>query len=111
MFLTVPINAHGRFEDQIKNTRIANKEWARQHFKAIYFNYKKAPFLDDYLDDLESIYLGREYEYLIDLNTTMLHYFLKKLNIKTKIITASDYDFSGKKSNLVLPLTIKVGTP
>lgn len=108
MFLTVPVNAHGRFKDQIRNTKIANREWARQHFKAIYFNYKKAPFINDYIDDLESIYLGREYEYLIDLNTTMLHYFLEKLNIKTKIITASDYNFSGKKSNLVLDMCIKL---
>jgi len=60
------------------------------------------------MDDLESIYLGREYEYLTDLNTTMLHYFLKKLNIKTKIITASDYNFSGKKSDLVLDMCTKL---
>ena len=31
-----------------------------------------------------------------------------KLNIKTKVITASDYNFSGKKSNLVLDMCIKL---
>ena len=108
MLLTVPVNAHGRFGDQIKNTMIANNEWARQHFKAIYFNYKKSPFFNKYIDDLESIYLGEEYKYLADLNTTMLIYFLEKLDISTKIIKASNYDFSGKKSDLVLDMCIKL---
>ena len=102
MLLTVPVNGKGRFGDQIKNTKIANDQWKSQHFKALYFNYKKAPFFNNYIDELEAIYFGREYSYLSDLNTTMLKFFLEKLDITTKIIRASDYSFIGKKSNLVL---------
>ncbi|MDC0893238.1 WbqC family protein [Pseudomonadales bacterium] len=102
MLLTVPVNAKGRFDDQIKNTKIAHDQWKSQHFKAIYFNYKKAPFFNNYIDELEAIYFGKEYSYLSDLNTTMLKFFLEKLGITAKIITASDYSFVGKKSNLVL---------
>jgi hypothetical protein len=108
MLLTVPVNAHGRFDDQIKNTKIANNLWKRQHFKAIYFNYKKTPFFNNYIKDLENIYMNKEYEYLSDLNSTMLIYFLEKLDINTKIITASDYNFVGKKSDLVLDMCIKL---
>ena len=104
MLLTVPVNAKGRFNDQIKNTKIANDRWKRQHFKAIYFNYKKTPFFKKYIEELEDIYMGKEYEYLADLNTTMLIYFLEKLDINVKIIKASDYSFEGRKSDLVLDM-------
>jgi len=108
LLLTVPVNAKGRFNDQIKNTKIANQQWSRMHFKAIYFNYKKTPFFNNYIGELEAIYLGKEYEYLSDLNTTMLNFFLEKLDIKTKIITASDYNFVGQKSDLVLNMCQKL---
>jgi hypothetical protein len=108
LLLTVPVNAHGRFEGKIKNTKIANNLWKRQHFKAIYYNYKKSPFFNIYIEDLEDIYMGKEYKYLSDLNSTMLIYFLEKLDINTKIIKASDYNFLGKKSNLVLDMCIKL---
>ena len=104
LLLTVPVNAKGRFADQIKNTKIANDQWKTQHFKAIYYNYKKAPFFNNYIGELEAIYLGKQYEYLTELNTAMLKFFLAKLDIKTKIITASDYNFVGKKSDLVLDM-------
>jgi hypothetical protein len=108
LLLTVPVNAHGRFDEKIKNTKIANNLWKRQHFKAIYYNYKKSPFFNIYIEDLEDIYMGKEYKYLSDLNSTMLIYFLEKLDINTKIITASDYDFTGKKSDLVLDMCLKL---
>ena len=108
LLLTVPVNAKGRFNDQIKNTKIANDQWKRQHFKAIYFNYKKTPFFKKYIEELEDIYMGKEYEYLADLNTTMLIYFLEKLEINVKIIKASDYSFEGRKSDLVLDMCKKL---
>lgn len=109
MLLTVPVNAKGRFGDQIKNTKIAHSEWKKQHFKAIYFNYKKSAFFNDYIQELEHIYMGQEYEYLTDLNTTMLLYFLEKLCIKKRIIKASDFNFKGRKSDLVLDMCRQVG--
>ena len=104
LLLTVPVNARGRLDERLKNIKIANNLWQQQHFKAIYFNYKKTPFFKKYIGELEDIYLGKEFEYLSDLNTTMLNFFLEKLDIKTKIITASDYNFVGKKSDLVLDM-------
>lgn len=108
LLLTVPVKAKGRFNDQIKNTKIANDQWKRQHFKAICLNYKKTPFFDKYIKELEDIYIGKKYEYLADLNTTMLIYFLEKLDIDVKIIKASDYSFEGRKSDLVLDMCKKL---
>jgi hypothetical protein len=108
LLLTVPVNSKGRFNDQIRNTKIANDLWKMQHYKAIYLNYKKTPFFDSYIGELEHIYMGKEYEYLADLNSTMLIYFLEKLDINVKIIKASDYSFSGRKSELVLDMCKKL---
>jgi hypothetical protein len=108
LLLTVPVNGKDRFGDQIKNTKIANNEWKQQHFKAISLNYKNAPYFQNYIVDLEDIYLRKEYEYLVDLNTTLLTYFLEVLSIDVKIVKASDYNFKGKKSELVLDMCKKL---
>mgnify|MGYP003988641177 FL=1 len=43
-----------------------------------------------------------------ELNLSLLQYFINCLNIDTPIVKASDYDFTGKGSELVLDMCIKL---
>ena len=45
---------------------------------------------------------------LVDLNYDLLIFALESLKIKTKIIKASDYNFNGVKSDLVLDMCIQL---
>src|SRR5258708_4212120 len=44
-----------------------------------------------------------------DLNLEMLRFFLRCLDIETPIVKASDYEFAGAKSDLVLDMCVKLG--
>ena len=54
-----------------------------------------------------SIY-EEDYKYLIDLNLSLINFFLKKLQIDTKIIKSSSLDVVGNKSNLILEICKKL---
>ncbi len=106
--LTVPVLRKGHRDNITSNLLINNSEkWKKKHLRSIYINYKKTPFFDDYYSFFEDTY-SRDWDYLDDLNEHMLKWFLQKLNIKTEFLKASDFDFVGTKSNLVLNMCKKL---
>lgn len=51
--------------------------------------------------------LENDYQFISDLNTDLIIAIAKELGITTKIIKSSDYDYKGKKSDLVLHIVEK----
>ena len=93
---------------KIKDIKIINNGWNKKHFKSILYAYKNAKFFDDYIIGIEEILIKKEFKYLSDLNLEFIKFGIDILNIKTKIIKASDYNFEGKKSALVLDMCLKL---
>lgn len=106
LWLSIPIESKNHFNTRLCDARIIRNGWNKKHLKSIYINYKKSTFFEIYYQDIER-FLMKEYTFLSDLNFDMLVYFLSCLNISTKIIRASDYDFEGNKSNLILDICKK----
>lgn len=108
IWLSVPVQSKNHFQTSVGKIKIINNGWNKKHFKSIKLAYKKAKFFNDYIKDLEYLFLKKNYTTLSELNLVFLKYFLKKIKIKTPIISASDYNFEGKKSDLVLDMCIKL---
>jgi len=107
VWLTVPVKSSGRFNRTIADTEIINDGWHKKHLKSIELNYGKTPYFEQYYLGLREI-LNTPYQYLVDLNFDILIYVLDMLDIDIKIVKASDYMFSGKKSELVLDMCMKL---
>jgi hypothetical protein len=108
IWLTVPVKAKGYRDKKIREIEIDNSHnWRNKHFKSIYLNYKKAPFFNNYVDFFEDTY-KKEWQYLTNLNEYMLKWFLNELGIKVKYHKASELDFHGYKSDLVLNMCKKL---
>jgi len=108
IWLSVPVESRNHLNTRICDIKIVHDGWAKRHVRSIRYNYEKAPFFKDYIDRIESFLLGRTYAYLTDLNTCMLQMFMKALDITVPLVKASDYDFVGKKSDLVLDMCTKL---
>lgn len=103
-WITVPVLTKGYLDKPLNEIEINNNEpWRRKHWKSICQNYKKAPYFDDYAAFFEEVY-KRDWQYLAELNDFMLVWFLAVLQINTEFLQASDYDYKGKKSALVLDM-------
>jgi len=108
-WLTVPVITAGKGPQKISEVRIDNSlPWARQHWKAIYFNYKKTPFFDKHEDFFKKLY-SKKWDKLIDLNEAIIYYLKEQLGIKTPIVKSSEYKFEGKKTDLLIELCEKFG--
>ena len=109
IWLTVPVLRKGYRERKTSEIEINNStNWQKKHLKSILLNYKKAPYFDNYASFFEDVY-NKKWRYLSDLNEYMLRWFIEQLNIKVEFLKASDFNFHGTKSDLVLDMCKQLG--
>jgi len=109
MWLSVPVESKNHFEKRVGEIRIVQNGWERKHLKSIQIAYQKAPYFSRYMMEIESLLMRHSSGSLGDLNFAMLRFFLSCLDIQTPIVKASDYQFEGAKSDLVLDMCLKLG--
>jgi hypothetical protein len=108
IWLTIPVLTKGYREKKIREIEINNFiDWRKKHWKSIYLTYKNAYFFNKYSDFFEDVY-KKEWKYLTDINEYMLKWFLKELNIDVKYYKASELNFGGHKSELVVNMCKKL---
>jgi hypothetical protein len=108
IWLSVPVESSNHLEKLICDIKIIDNGWNKKHVKSIKHTYMKAPYFKDYVEVLEQQLLGRQHVFLTELNSEMLATFLKLLGIDVPVVKASDYDFAGKKSDLVLDMCVSL---
>lgn len=89
--LTVPLtNKHGK--TRITDVRIDySQKWLNNHWRSVQSAYGKAPFYAYYSDDLRDV-LYRKFEFLYDLNYTLLTMCLKWLGWNIPIRESLAYE-------------------
>lgn len=107
-WLTVPVLRKGYLEKPIRSIEINNAEpWRRKHWRSLLLNYGKSAYFDDYASFFEDLYT-REWQYLVELNEYILRWLLDTLEIEVRFMKASELDFEGAKSALVLDMCRKL---
>lgn len=75
---------------------------------SIELNYKKAPYFELYKKKLKRFYEVK-WDFLSELNHEMLLFFLEKLGISVPVVRMKDFNFRGRKSELVLDMCRQLG--
>ena len=108
IWLTVPVESKDHFSKKLCDIKIVNEGWNKKHIKSIQLAYQKAKYFKEYFEEFQEILIGKRYEFLTDLNSDILKYMLKSFDINIPIVKASDYDFTGYKSDLVMDMCLKL---
>jgi len=108
LWLSVPVESKNHLSKNVSKILIIQNNWVDKHIKSIELNYKKTPFFKHYFPELKSILINESNNSLGCLNLKLLEYFMGCLGINTPIVKASEYDFNGKGSELVLDMCIKL---
>jgi hypothetical protein len=108
IWLSVPVESKNHFGKSVGEIRIVQDGWQRKHFKSISMAYKKAPYFETYIGELEAILTSQSLETLSALNLAILRFATRHLDIATPIVIASDYEFKGAKSDLVLDMCVQL---
>ncbi|MFQ5787109.1 MAG: WbqC family protein [Thermodesulfobacteriota bacterium] len=87
-WITVPILY--KFPEKISEVRINNNtNWSRKHLQALITNYSKTLYFADYKNYFEDIF-SRSWDRLFDLNIEVIKFLINTLELKTRLVMASD---------------------
>lgn len=104
IWLTVPVLNKGHYQIKCKDVQINRLlPWQKKHWRSIVGAYKKAPYFYRYADFFEDVY-AKDWTHLSLLNEHILRFLLEAFSIQVEWVRASDYEFSGKRSDLVLDM-------
>ena len=107
LMLTIPCSIKNYKFKKISEIEISSNHWIKKHLKSIYQAYNKAPqFNKIYPIIQESICLDTVI--FSDFPKTLLHNIISYLNIRTKIIYASELNINSKKQEYIIDLTRKL---
>ncbi|MHB8694637.1 MAG: WbqC family protein [Solirubrobacteraceae bacterium] len=108
-WITIPVRTHGRYEQRINETRIADPRWQRSHWSAIEQAYRSAPHFAEVAPSVEALYREVDAELLSQINYAYLRRLCHMLGISTPISWSTDYPASGRLSQRLLDICIATG--
>ncbi len=104
-WLTFSVNK--KFPQIITEIEFANfKEDRKKHLKSIELNYCRTKYFDYLFPELKKI-LEEDWQYLANLNIELIELLKEKFGIKTKLEIASNYNFQGKRDELLIDICKK----
>ena len=103
-WISIPVEVKGKFSQKIRETKISDTNWSRNHLALLKQNYSKSPFYKDVILFIEELYLtANSFKTISEINHHFISNICIYLNIKTKISFSSDYHLleEGKTERLV----------
>lgn len=103
-WLTIPVEAKGKYDQKIIETHISSSDWAYTHIKSIQHNYAKAPYFKAYFEILKKSYEEvKSYTSLSQVNYFFLKSLCETIGINTPLVWSSDFPIqrSGKNERLL----------
>ena len=94
LWLTIPVEVKGKYFQKIKDTKVSDKKWAKDHLKTIQLNYAKAKCFKEVFPFLEKLYHQAEgMMYLSEINYLFLSQICQFLGIHTPLKFSSEYPY------------------
>ena len=107
-WLSIPV-MH-RFGQVISEIQINNTQrWQHKHIQSLTQNYSRAPFFSEYQPALEALLL-KKWEYLSELNISLIQLLCEWLGIETPCYAASELgDFTADPDQRLIEITSSLG--
>jgi hypothetical protein len=105
-WLTIPVEAKGKYLQKINETRVSDLAWTKSHWDTIRHAYNKAPYFQTYKDFFESLYRDCHEEVLSTINFRFLKAICELLGIKTEFRWSSEFTLRGDKTEKLLNLCL-----
>jgi hypothetical protein len=101
-WISIPVNAKGRYEAPINAIEVADGRWRAHHWKTIAANYARAAHFARYAPEIERLFLGCRDTRLSAINRRWIEAICAILGIRTRLSWSSDYRLAeGRTERLV----------
>ena len=109
-WLTIPVEVKGKFDQKIKDTKISEKTWAKDHWKTIQLYYSKTPHFKEYESVFEKTFQECELiDSLSQINFKWIQLICGLLQIPTKLSWSADYELKEGKTERLIGLCQSAG--
>lgn len=108
-WLTVPVEVKGKYHQSIRDTKIAEGNWAAEHLKALILNYSRAPYFEEVMSWLAPLYSNEVSSDISSLNLKFIVAICSYLGIHTKLSSSSDYELIDGKTERLVGLCLQAG--
>jgi WbqC-like protein family len=110
-WLTVPVRLRGRFGQLINEVEIRDIEFWRHHLRAIELNYRRAPFFDNYFEELsfQIVATKSSSPRIADLDIRLIEWFMDVLGIQTRLLLSSQLKQPGRRTELLANICASLG--
>lgn len=109
LWLTVPVLSKGQRGQQIYEVKIdPTANFWKSHLKTIKQLYGKAPYFENYFDEMASI-LCKQHTLLADLNVELIRWLCLRLGISTEMVRSSCMGITGRKTGLLVNICKALG--
>lgn len=106
-WLTVPVSSSSH--EVLGEVRVSQGEpWQAKHARGLELNYARAPHFDRHAPDLVEV-LVKPWERLSELDIALTEWVMERLDIRIRIVYASELGASGTRSELLANLCREVG--
>jgi hypothetical protein len=109
IWLTVPVQVKGKYHQKIRDTRIDGYDWSAAHWRSLTLNYCRAPCFEEVAAFLKPIYLRNRYDFLSELNRSIILAVCSYLGITTRITNSCDYTLVNGKTERLVDLCRQAG--
>ena len=106
--LVVPVESKNHFDKTIGDIKIVPGPWPKKMVRTLELAYGKAPYFNDYMPELRAI-LQEPHQRLYAMNMALILWGMRALGINIPVVYATDYEFKGTKSDLVLDMCKQLG--
>jgi hypothetical protein len=108
-WLTVPVLHHGKGQPLITETLIdARSDWPRKHIGTLRQNYARAPYVKQYLPELEEL-LNRPWTHIVELDIAVVDLMAGWLKLAPTVVRASALDIGGSQSERLVNFCVHFG--
>jgi hypothetical protein len=108
-WLTVPVMTRGRLGQPTCDVlTAADRPWRRNHTATLEMLYHKAPAFSDLMPHVTGLY-GTATDRLVDFAVPGIAWMRECLNIRTRLVKASDLHVTGSASGLLVNLVRSLG--
>ena len=108
-WMTVPVLSKGKRDQLISDVEIdRSRDFPRRHKMSLELNYKKAPYFDLYMPQLQSL-LSEDPRYLVELTVGLIAWVKDSLGITTPVCRSSEFRAVGANAELLASLCAQVG--
>jgi hypothetical protein len=105
-WLTIPVDVKGKYFQKIRDTRISDKGWAKDHWKTIAFNYSKAAHFKEYKEPFEHLYNTIDFDFLSEVNYAFIKLINDTLGITTPIKWSSEFELKEEKTERLVDICV-----